>query len=140
MLGAGLAGGNLASPCAPPPIMQLQVIRNDSKRCSMRPTLALLAFVFSWPAMAADNATVSLTIRNRVFEPNEFEVPAGQRIELHIRNADTSASEFESFELHREKVVPAGQEVVVYIGPLRPGSYEFFDDFNPRARGHVVAR
>ena len=34
----------------------------------------------------------------------------------------------------------AGQAVVVFIGPLRPGSYEFFDDFNPSARGHIVAR
>jgi hypothetical protein len=36
--------------------------------------------------------------------------------------------------------VPAGQEVVIFIGPLRAGSYEFFDDLNPRARGHIVAR
>jgi Cupredoxin-like domain len=36
--------------------------------------------------------------------------------------------------------VAAGQEITLYIGPLKPGSYEFFDDFNPSARGHVVAR
>jgi heme/copper-type cytochrome/quinol oxidase subunit 2 len=106
----------------------------------MRAALALLAFLLAWPAIAADTATASLTIRDRAFEPGELEVPAGQRIELHVRNTDATASEFESFELHREKVVPAGQEVVLYIGPLRAGSYEFFDDFNPRARGHIVAR
>jgi plastocyanin len=106
----------------------------------MRPTFALLASLLIWPAAAADNATASLTIRNRTFEPAELDVPAGQKIELHVRNADTVASEFESSELHREKVVPAGQEVIVYIGPLRAGSYEYFDDFNPRARGHIVAR
>jgi plastocyanin len=106
----------------------------------MRPTLALLALLLAWLAAAADTQTASLTIRNRAFEPAQLEVPAGQKIELHVRNADAAASEFESAQLHREKVVPAGQEVVVFIGPLRPGRYEFFDDFNPSARGHIIAR
>ena len=106
----------------------------------MRPALLLLAFLLPWPAAAANPAGASLTIRNRAFDPAELEVPAGQKIELHVRNADAAASEFESADLHREKVVPAGQEVVIYIGPLRAGSYEFFDDLNPRARGHIIAR
>ena len=106
----------------------------------MRPTLLLLAMLFAWPAAAADTASASLTIRNRAFDPPELEVPAGQKIELHVRNADAAASEFESAELHREKMVPAGKEIVVFIGPLRAGRYEFFDDFNPKARGHIVAK
>jgi len=106
----------------------------------MRAVPFLLTLLLALPATAADNATASLTIRNRAFEPIQLEVPAGQKIELHVRNADAAASEFESAELHREKVVPAGQEVVVFVGPLRAGSYEFFDDFNPRARGHIIAR
>jgi hypothetical protein len=29
----------------------------------------------------------------------------------------------------------------VYIGPLKPGKYEFFGDFNPTtARGHIIAK
>ena len=106
----------------------------------MSPALVLLALLLASPAAAADTQTASLTIRNRAFEPPELEVPAGQKIELHVRNADSAASEFESAELHREKVVPAGTEVGVFIGPLRAGRYEFFDDFNPSARGHIVAR
>lgn len=106
----------------------------------MRFALILLASLLSWPAAAADTQSASLIIRNRAFDPAELDVPAGQKIELHVRNADAAAAEFESSELHREKVVPPGQEVVVFIGPLRAGSYEFFDDFNPRARGHIVAR
>ena len=31
----------------------------------------------------------------------------------------------------REKVVAGGSEITVYIGPLKPGRYEFFGDFNP---------
>jgi len=106
----------------------------------MRRSLVLLATLLAVPALAADPPTAALTIRNRAFEPPELQVPAGQKIELHVRNADAAAAEFESAELHREKVVPPGQEIVVYIGPLRPGSYEFFDDLNPSARGHIIAR
>src|SRR4051794_29352122 len=95
---------------------------------SVLPLLALFAIA----ASADETPKASLTIRNRAFEPTELEVPAGQKIELHLRNADSTPSEFESASLHREKVMPAGQEVVVFIGPLRIGSYEFFDDFNPR--------
>jgi heme/copper-type cytochrome/quinol oxidase subunit 2 len=91
-------------------------------------------------APAAADTSANIAIRNRAFEPTELNVPAGQKIELHVRNEDAAASEFESAELHREKVVPAGQEVVVYVGPLRAGRYEFFDDFNPKARGHIVAK
>ncbi len=107
----------------------------------MRPTSLVLplALLLAWPAAAADT-TASLTIRNRAFDPPELEVPAGQKIELHVHNADAAASEFESAELHREKVVPAGKEVVVFIGPLRAGRYEFFDDFHPSSRGHIVAK
>ena len=106
----------------------------------MRPALVLLALLLASPAAAADTQTASLTIRNRAFEPPELEVPAGQKIELHVRNADSAASEFESAELHREKVVPAGKEVVVFIGPLRAGRYEFFDDFNQKARGALTVK
>ena len=106
----------------------------------MRAFALLLALLTAWPAAAADNTTAALTIRDHAFEPTELDLPAGQKIELHVRNADTAASEFESAELHREKLVPAGQEVVIFIGPLRAGSYEFFDDLNPRARGQIVAR
>ena len=102
--------------------------------------LALLTFLFAASASAADTPSANLAIRNRAFEPSELSVAAGQKIELHVRNEDAAASEFESHELHREKIVPAGQEVVVHIGPLRAGRYEFFDDFNPKSRGHIIAK
>ena len=56
-------------------------------------------------------------------------------------NEDSTAEEFESNELHREKVVPGGKEVTVFIGPLRAGAYQFFGDFNPKtARGRIIAK
>ena len=47
--------------------------------------------------------------------------------------------EFESHSLHREKIIPGGAERSISIGPLEPGSYEFFGEFNPRtAQGRVI--
>jgi hypothetical protein len=28
----------------------------------------------------------------------------------------------------------------VFVGPLDPGSYEFFDDFHNDTRGHLIAK
>jgi Cupredoxin-like domain len=93
------------------------------------------------PAPAADPPSYTLTIRQHRFEPTELEIPAGQKIALVVKNLDTTPEEFESLELHREKVVAGGGEITVYIGPLKPGRYEFFGDFNPdTARGHLIAK
>ena len=64
--------------------------------------------------------------------------PQAQR--LVVRNGNPTVSEFESTQFHREKVVPPGQEITVFVGPLDPGSYEFFDDFHPDTRGHLVVK
>ena len=83
----------------------------------------------------------ALTIRNHKFEPTELVLPASEKIELRVTNADPTVEEFESPSLHREKIVPPGQTVSVFIGPLRPGRYEFFGDFNPTtARGVIVVK
>ena len=106
-------------------------------RLGLLPLLAL-----GVPLLAqADEATYALTIKDHRFAPTEIEIPAGKKITLIVKNLDATPEEFESLELHREKVVTGGQEITVYIGPLRPGRYEFFGDFNPQtARGHIVAK
>jgi len=57
-----------------------------------------------------------------------------------VHNDNQTPSEFESTQFHREKIVPPGQEITVFVGPLDPGSYEFFDDFHPETRGHLVVK
>lgn len=109
----------------------------------MNPRLLLAPALTAWIATAAhaQDAKFTLTVQDHQFQPAELEVPAGQKIELHVVNKDSTAEEFESHELHREKVVPAGQEIVVFIGPLRAGTYEYFGDFHPKtARGHIIAK
>jgi uncharacterized protein (DUF58 family) len=103
--------------------------------------LAMLFVIAGFGSVqAADPAPVSITIRDRQFVPAEITVPAGAKVELQIRNEQTTAAEFESHQMRREKVIPPGGTVSLYIGPLNPGRYEFFDDFNPKNRGVVVVK
>jgi hypothetical protein len=102
--------------------------------------LLLAAAAVSVPARAADSE-VDLVIRGHQFTPAEIRVPAGQRVKLLVHNQDPAPEEFESYSLNREKLVPAGAKVVIFIGPLKAGRYEFFGDFNPAtAKGVVVAQ
>lgn len=89
---------------------------------------------------AADPPEIALNFFGDRYEPVEVPVPAGVKFVLRIVNKSTVSTEWESKELHREKVVPAGKEGTLYIGPLKPGEYEFFDDFHPKVRGKLVAR
>ena len=89
----------------------------------------------------ADDAAFKLTIRNHRFEPAELVVPAGQKIKLEIKNLDATPEEFESHELNREKIVPANGTVVIFVGPLKPGCYSFFGEFNKAtAKGVLIAK
>ncbi len=89
----------------------------------------------------AQTPSFTLTIKDHQFDPKELTVPAGQKFELKVVNQDKTPEEFESKDLHREKVVPGGGQISLTLGPLKPGRYEFFGEFNPKtARGHIVAK
>ena len=107
----------------------------------MRRSLAVLLLVLAIIAPARAEPNFVLSIKDHRFDPTEFEVPAGEKIILTVKNLDPTPEEFESTDMRREKVVAGGQEITVYLGPLRPGRYEFFGDFHPdSARGHIVAK
>lgn len=99
----------------------------------------LLALVAAVPAVAED-PSFAITLKDGQFVPSELHIPAGVKVRLVLRNDNPTPAEFESPEMHREKVVTPGQEITVFIAPLDPGSYEFFDDFHPQTRGHLVAK
>jgi plastocyanin len=108
----------------------------------MRPlawTMVLLLASMAAPAFA-DMPQVAIAIKSHRFVPSEVQIPAGTKVELLVRNQDATPSEFESTALHREKIVTAGQQISVFVGPLQPGRYEFFDDFHPQTRGHLVVK
>ena len=110
------------------------------------PTLArTLRMAFGLAALCACTFAIAepealLVIKNHRFEPTEIKVPAGQRVRLTVHNQDTTPEEFESHKLNREKVVPPGAKVVIFVGPLKPGTYEFWGEYNEAtAKGVVVA-
>src|SRR5262249_9427183 len=90
--------------------------------------------------LAADYPQIALSIRDHQFVPSDVPAPAGVKVELIIKNEQATTAEFESTALRREKVIPAGGEVSVFVGPLRAGTYEFFDDFNRAARGRLIVK
>lgn len=102
--------------------------------------LSLTGFFATQAQAQAPTPVFTLTIRNQAFEPASLEIPANQKIELRITNADAKPAEFESKDLRREKVIAPGQTASLFIGPLRPGRYEYYDDFRPTTRGHLIAR
>jgi len=104
---------------------------------------ALLGLVLALPivARADDSAASVVRFQGNRFEPAELVVKAGAPLQLRVVNANPDAIEFESFELNRERVVQPGQEIVVYLPPLDPGTYKFFDDFHRDAgEGTITAR
>jgi plastocyanin len=108
-----------------------------SARTALSATVLMLASAWG-PAWSAE-PEVLLVIKNHRFEPAELKVPAGQRVKLVVHNQDGTPEEFESHSLNREKVIPAGSKVTIYIGPLKPGRYAFFGEYNEAtAKGAVV--
>lgn len=103
--------------------------------------LVLLAVFLLVPTLvgAAETEFV-LSIREHRFYPSELRVPSGKKIRLIIDNQDATAEEFESHELNREKVIPGKTKLPVFIGPLSPGRYPFYGEFNAKsAQGVVIA-
>jgi hypothetical protein len=99
----------------------------------------VLALAVTSAALAADVEAL-LVIRDHRFDPMELKVPARQRIRLVIHNQDATPEEFESRALSREKVVPPGSKVTVFIGPLKPGRYAFAGEYHEAtAKGVVIA-
>jgi cupredoxin-like protein len=75
------------------------------------------------------------------FEPTSFAVPANQPLQLKVVNSGDKPVEFESFELNRERVVPPGKSIRVYLPALSPGTYHFYDDLHEDGgQGTLVAR
>jgi len=102
--------------------------------------IGVAALLIGAGAAHAADQEYTLTIRGHRFEPAELRVPAGQKIRLTVDNQDAAAEEFESHELNREKIIPGKSKAVIYVGPLDPGRYPFFGDFNPAlTRGVLIA-
>jgi len=96
--------------------------------------IALVSF-----ACLAKRPEFQLQLKNHLFYPTEIEIPENTKVKLVIYNQDQTPEEFDSFDLNREKVIFPEKKAVIFIGPLAPGRYEFFGEFNPNsAQGAII--
>jgi hypothetical protein len=100
----------------------------------------MLFSLFSLMAQAGEVNNQTITITDKGFEPSTLILPAGKKIPLIVKNTRQLPSEFESYPLNREKIVPAGRQIRIWVGPLSPGEYAFFDDLNPGFKGQIVVK
>jgi heme/copper-type cytochrome/quinol oxidase subunit 2 len=102
--------------------------------------LGAVAMLAVSPAHAQQATEIQLTYSNGQFQPNEVNAPADKSFTIKVKNSDAKAMEFESKSLKVEKVIAAGGEAVVNVRAQKPGRYEFFNEFNEKARGNVVVK
>ncbi|QEL12653.1 cupredoxin domain-containing protein [Kushneria phosphatilytica] len=90
-------------------------------------------------AYASELTEYTLTLHNGTLSPRTLHVKAGERFKITLKNTGNTPAEFESTSLRKEKVLGPSVTSFVVIHPLKPGSYDFFDDFHPDARGSLIA-
>ena len=79
-------------------------------------------------------------IKDHTFTPDEIRVPAGEKIKLVVHNQDPTPEEFESDDFRREKIIAGNSKATILVGPLKPGKYHFFGEFNlDKANGYLIA-
>lgn len=103
---------------------------------------AILALITASTAGKAEEAPVfKIEIATGKLTPQRLEVPAGKAFRLEVTNAGTATAEFESKELHKEKMIAPKATAVISVKALAPGEYGFFDELQPKApTGTIVAK
>ena len=92
--------------------------------------LLICGILLGHAAQAVEPTTFTLSLKDHKFTPSELTIPANIRVRLVVKNLDATPAEFESDDFKAEKIIPAGGEGVLLIGPLKPGSYEFHDEYH----------
>lgn len=109
----------------------------------MKKQIAVLAISMAALHSFAATDEFTLNIKNHAFEPKELVVPAGKKVKILVVNQDATPAEFESKPLNREKLIPGKSTGVVNIGPLKPGRYDFVEEYHETeaaAQGTIVAK
>jgi hypothetical protein len=103
--------------------------------------IVLILFCFlSAESIATDNF-YTIVLHNHRFNPAKTIVPAGKKVKLLVINKDASIDEFHSDDLGVEKIISGKSKAVIFVGPLKPGSYSFMGEFNAKtAQGLIIAK
>jgi hypothetical protein len=100
-------------------------------------SIAILTALIAFPAVAQAEDYV-LTLKDHQFTPKELVLPANQKVKLIVKNEQSTSAEFESAELNREKAIEPNGEITVFLGPVDPGTYGYFDDFHRETTGTIT--
>jgi hypothetical protein len=90
------------------------------------------------PACAEDMPEFAIEFKDGSIAPLRVDVPANRPFKIELRNTGNTPAEFESTELHLEKVLAAQSSSFLVIRRLTPGEHKFFDDFHPDAPQAVL--
>ncbi|QUS35275.1 cupredoxin domain-containing protein [Falsirhodobacter algicola] len=88
----------------------------------------------------AEIPTYEIELKDGVLLPAELVVPARTRFKLHVTNSGTMPGEFESNQMRLEEVLFMGMDTTLTVTPLDPGTYDYFDEFQPGANGQLIAK
>lgn len=105
--------------------------------------IASLWLLLGWGTQVrADELPVfEVVARDGRLAPARLEVPTGQRIKLVVKNEGKTPIEFENLSMRVEKVLAPGATSFVVLPRLKPGQYEFVDEFHPdTGRLTVIAK
>lgn len=103
----------------------------------------ILLLILATSANAKDDPTtvkeIEINLLNHKFEPDIIRIDNQQKIRLTIFNKDNTIEEFDSADLKREKIIPAGGHIHIMLAPLKPGRYEFMGEFHHEtAKGVII--
>jgi hypothetical protein len=88
----------------------------------------------------AETPVFEIVIKDHKIEPTELAVPAGVKIKLRVHNQDPTPEEFESHDFNREKIINGNSKATIFVGPLKPGKYHYFGEFNAdTANAYIIA-
>jgi plastocyanin len=99
--------------------------------------LMLVAGIVS-SASAEGVVTYDMKIKGTEFSPKQLKVKAGEAFRIRLINDNALPVEMESATLGFEKVAAGFAKIVVNVRAQQPGTYEFFDEFHPEAKGQVI--
>jgi hypothetical protein len=105
--------------------------------------ITAVIYINKKPSKNVDESVVAVNmiIKDHKFFPDTIEVPKFTKVKLTVHNQDPTAEEFESHDLHRERIIMPHDSITLIFAPLAPGKYDFFGDFHQdTAQGSIIVK
>ncbi len=118
----------------------MEMLRSKKVFLALLSATGLLIQALLPSAARAQEKVFELVLQNHKFNIETIEVKAGEKFKIRVKNKDRNFEEFESRSLVIEKFLKPGAEVLVNVGPLKPGEYDYFAEFHASTgKGKIVA-